>query len=431
MLYRFFLLFALITFRLESEPLKVSIQAKSGIVLNAENGAVLYEKHAEQPCFPASTTKIATLIYVLENNPELEAQVTISKTALALVNAAAKKRNPKQFPPYILEHDGTLMGLKVGEVWPFQTLLYGMMLPSGNDAANAVAEFHGGSIEQFMNGLNRFIQNELGLKNTHFCNPHGLHLANHYTTPHDLARITQFALKNPKFREIVKTLRFETTSQTIPLLAQNNRLMKKGPCFYSKAIGIKTGYHSNAGHTIVAAAEHEGRTLIAVLMGYEDPNLRYRDAIALFEKAFKEKKAVRTLFTKQFDLFSVSIPKADKPLNAKLLEDIQLEYYPSEEPKLHSSVYWHPMTLPVEKGSCVGEIKILDEKETLILSAPIYAEDRIAKTLFFRVADLCKNHYFQGGIIEALIACGMIFYFRKIRANKLRHSSKESSAGRD
>jgi D-alanyl-D-alanine carboxypeptidase (penicillin-binding protein 5/6) len=271
----------------------------------------------------------------------------------------------------------------------------------------------------------------LGLKNTTFSNPHGLHHPNHFTTAHDLAKITQFALKNQRFREIVKATHYEPSSSVIKNLIQHNRLLKRGPYFYSKAIGVKTGYHSNAGHNLVAAAEHEGRCLIAVLMGYEDPNQRYKDAMALFEKAFKEKKLVRTLFAKQFDRFSVSIPKADKILNARLAEDIKLEYFPSEEPKLQSSITWVPFELPIVKGACVGEVKIVDEKNTLIISAPFFSEENVEKKLFFKFIDVFKHHYFLAGLIEAALVLGLIFYFRNKRLKKARHSSKERSSGRD
>lgn len=426
-----FLFFLFFLSLLDSEQLKVSTQAKRAIVINADTGAVLYEKSSEEPCYPASTTKIATLIYILEKNPQFQAPVTISKNAVSIVPAHLKKKNIKQYPPYILEHDGTMMGIKEGEVWPVESLLYGMILSSGNDSANAIAEFHSGSIDQFMSELNHFMHNHLGLKNTRFCNPHGLHHPDHVTTASDLAKITQFALRNPKFREIVRTTHYETESTSVKTLIHHNRLLKRGNYFYSKAIGVKTGYHSNAGHNLVAAAEQDNRCLIAVLMGYDDPNQRYKDAMALFEKAFKEKKIFRTLFAKQFDLFSVTIPKADKILTARLTEDIKLEYFPSEEPKLQSSITWRPLTLPIDKGICVGEVKIVDEKNQLIRSAPIFAEDRVEKKLFYKIMDVFKNRYFQAGIIEAGLVLGLVLYFRKRRVKKTRHSSKERSSGRD
>ncbi|HSX03133.1 MAG TPA: D-alanyl-D-alanine carboxypeptidase family protein [Rhabdochlamydiaceae bacterium] len=427
----FILLFIFSLIRLESEQLKVPTQAKYALLINAETGAVLYEKNPEERCYPASTTKIATLIYLLGKHQNLEVPVTISKKAISLVHASVKKKNLHEHPPYILEHDGTMMGIKAGEVWPLESLLYGMMLVSGNDSANAAAEFSSGNIEAFMNELNHFIQNELGLKNTHFCNPHGLHLPDHFTTASDLAKITQFALRNQKFREIVQTTNFETPSAMIKTLVQHNRLLKRGNYFYSKAIGVKTGYHSNAGHNLVAAADQEGRCLIAILLGYEDPNQRYKDAKTLFEKAFKEKKVLRTLFAKQFDLFSASIPKADTILTARLAEDIKLEYFPAEEPKLSSSIKWRPFTLPIEKGGCVGAVEIVDEKNNLILTSPIYAEGRVVKKLFFRIMDVCKNHYFIAGLIEVALVLALSVYFRKRRLKSATQSSKERSSGRD
>ncbi len=431
MFWCFFLFSFVCIFQLKSEPLKASTKAKCAILINADSGAILYEKNKDAPCFPASTTKIATLMYLLEKKPQWNASIPISKQAIAMVPAHLKKKNMQAYPPYILEDDGSMLGVKEGQSWPLETLLYGLMLESGNDTANALAEFCCGTIEQFMHELNGFIESDLKLKNTYFCNPHGLHYPDHVTTASDLSKITQYALRHPKFREIVQATHFEPDGTlNLKTFVQHNRLLKRGHYFYSKAIGVKTGYHSHAGHNLVAAAEHEGRCLIAVLMGYDDPNERYKDAMALFEKAFKEKKLIRTFFAKECDLFSHTIPKADKILNARLSDDIKLEYFPSEEPKLHSSIFWHPLTLPIEKGSIVGDLKLLDDNHTLVLSTPIFAEEKVEKKFFFRVLDLLKNHYFLAGLMEAALVAGLILYFRKRRVNKPRHSSKDKSSGR-
>lgn len=432
-----FILFVSTFIRLDSEPLKAQIQAKSAILINADNGAVLYEKNSHSPCHPASTTKIATTIYALETQSNLEAPVTISKSALVSIASNLKKQNPSKYLPHVLENDGSNMGLKTGDIFPLNALLYGTMLVSGNDAANAVGEYCAGNVQEFMVDLNKFIRNKIQLKNTYFSNPHGLHQDNHITTAYDLAKITQYALKNPKFREIVKTTSCEIASsktQEIKLLESHNRLLKKGAYYYPKAIGVKTGYHSKAGHNLVAAAEHDGRCLIAVLLGYDNPDQRYKDAIALFETAFKEPKQSRTLFSKQFDMFTASIPKGDKVLNARLNEDVKIDYFPSEERKLQAKVRWHRLTFPIEKGMNVGEVVIKDEGGEFVKSFPIFAEERIEKTFFFSFLEIFKSHYFQAGILEALLVIGLIVYFvrrKKRRLKKQIHASKGKSSGLD
>lgn len=423
--------------RLDSEPLKAQVQAKSAILINADNGAILFEKKSHTPCHPASTTKIATTIYALENQSNLETPVTISKTALISVAPNLKKENPSKYPAHILENDGSNVGLKPGDIFSLSAILYGTMLVSGNDAANALAEHCAGNVQEFMLDLNKFIRNKLHLKNTYFSNPHGLHQDNHISTAYDLAKITQYALKNAKFREIVKATTCEISSsktKETKILEAHNRLLKKGTYYYPKAIGVKTGYHSKAGHNLVAAAEHEGRCLIAVLLGYDQPDQRYKDAISLFEMAFKEPKHTRTLFSKQFDLFTASIPKADKVLNARLNEDVKVDYFPSEELHLQAKVLWNRLTFPIEKGMSVGEVVIKDEAGGFFKSFPIFAEERIEKTFFFSSMDIFRNHYFQAGILEVLLAAGCIIYFRRRKKRRLKkaiQSSNERSSGRD
>lgn len=432
-----FILFIASFIRLDSEPLKAQVQAKTAILINADNGAILYEKKSHTPCHPASTTKIATAIYALEHQSNLELPVTISKTALVSVASNLKRDNPSKYPSHILENDGSNMGLKTGDIFSLNALLYGTMLVSGNDAANVVGEHCAGNVQEFMIDLNKFIRNKLQLKNTHFSNPHGLHQDNHITTAYDLAKITQYALKNPKFREIVKTTSFEISSpktQEIKIIESHNRLLKRGAYYYPKAIGVKTGYHSKAGHNLVAAAEHEGRCLIAVLLGYDQPDQRYKDAIALFEMAFKEPKQTRTLFSKQFDMFTASVPKGDKVLNARLGDDVKVDYFPSEELRLQAKVLWHRLTFPIEKGMNVGEVVIKDERGEFVKSFPIFAEDRIEKTFFFGSIEIFKNHYFQAGILEVLLVAGFIVYYRRRKKRRLKkeiQETKDRSSGLD
>ena len=176
-----------------------------------------------------------------------------------------------------------------------RTLLEGMMVVSGNDAANVIAQGIGPSIPGFMDELNAHLK-QIGCTQTRFLNPHGLHDPNHQTTAYDLALMTAEALKNPVFCEIVSKPRFirpKTNKQEATALLQSNRLLRPGKYYYSKAIGVKTGYHSKAKSTFVAASKWEGRTLIAVLMGYKERGEMFEDAIQLFEKAFNQPRVQR------------------------------------------------------------------------------------------------------------------------------------------
>lgn len=418
-------------FVLHAEQLKVPLRAKAAILINADTGAILYEKEPHSPRHPASITKIATIIYALEKKAHaLNEPITALSECLTLINAAKKHSNYDQYPAYILEHDGTKMGLKSGEVHSLESLMHGMMLVSGNDASNVVAKYCSGNIEKFMEELNLYLKAK-GIRNTNFCNPHGLHHPNHVTTAFDMAHITRLALKNPKFREIVKKSSFDRPASNLQpegVMVQHNKLLRKGKYFYPKAIGVKTGYVGKSGFNLVAAAEDQGRTLIAVLLGYENGDQRFSDAIALFETAFKEKKVMRTLFTREHDQFSCEIPGAKQKLSARLKEDVKVEYYPAEEPKLSANLKWFGLSAPLKTGAIVGELKVLNNESFLWSSHPIYAEFDVEKSWGASFADGCKSitdclfrksRALSIFMVLSLVGSGTYLLFRKrLKPNK-------------
>ena len=259
--------------------------------LNDPTESVLgLERNADTKRYPASTTKIMTCILALENCA-FDEPVKVSKRACNL-----SERNSK-------------MGLKPGETFPMIDLLYGLMLPSGNDAAIAIAEHIGGSIEGFADLMNAKAE-ELGMTGSHFVNPHGLHNDEHYTTARDLAILTAYAFENDTFREIVAATEYQaisTDGRKITVHSANRLLRDVSAstytpfsCLYENAIGVKTGDTHLAGKCFVAAAQ-KGETvyLLVLLHGKNAPDnvkgrdkdayaaQRFYDAIALFEYAFE------------------------------------------------------------------------------------------------------------------------------------------------
>lgn len=422
MIYQFIFLIALllVSSKIHAEALKVSIQAKAAIVINAETGAVLYEKNAHERRFPASVTKIASGLYALEKNGAgFKTPVTLLPVYLKKISYAQKQEDFAKYPAHILEHDGVDCGFKPGEVVSFEILLHGMMLGSGNEAANAVAHHCSGSVEQFMQELNQFLK-EKGFNQTHFCNPHGLHHPQHVTTAYELAKLTQLALKHPLFKNIVKTVEVDrpaTNKNPAGKIKQNNRLLKPGPFQYAKAIGVKTGYTAKAGYNLVAAAEHEGRTLIAVLMGYTTSKQRFIDATKLFEAAFKEKKTERRLLTKEHEHFQIQISGAKRPLIAHLQEDLTISYFPSEEPKVSARLKWHAHKLPIKQGEKVGELFLVDGDSKIFYRAPLFASYDVDKSLWRRMKDILSSP-----LLWVLLIGGSVGFllFRKFKANRLK-----------
>lgn len=365
-----------------------NLHAKGAVLINAETGAVLYERNAHQPLHPSSTTKVFTALYALERKGMcLEEMVCASGEALSIVSPQVRRALDGKHPPYRLEFGGTHMSLKVGEILPLRALLYGLMLCSGNDAANVIGEYVSGSIPRFVDELNRFAVSK-GCLNTRLYNPHGLHSPEHKTTAYDLSVVAMHAMKYPFFREVVKSVNFgrpKTNKQEESILRQHNALVRPGKFYYPKATGVKTGYTAAGGYSLVAAANNGERNLIAVLLCCERLDERYGDAIALFETAFNEKKVSRTLFAKGFDVFSCPIKGGQNPLQAYLLADLAISFFPSEEPTLTPVIDWDQVTLPIHSGSRVGKVHIQTQDGRVLASADLYALRNVEPTLSFRI----------------------------------------------
>lgn len=247
-------------------PLRAySYSAKSMLVMEASTGAAIYSKNADARLPMASTTKIMTAIVALENS-SLDAKVKVSSKAAGT--------------------EGSSMYLRAGEILTVRDLLYGLMLPSGNDAANALAEFIGGEGEGFVALMNATAK-KLGLENTNFTNPSGLPDNDHYTTATELAKITAYALENPDFVTIVssKSYTVKGEGKTTRTLTNHNKLLS----LYDGCIGVKTGFTKKAGRCLVSAATREGVTLVCVTLNAPDD---WDDHIGALDSGFSKVKQI-------------------------------------------------------------------------------------------------------------------------------------------
>lgn len=372
MWYHYSLYLFLFSGALFASPLSLEVFAPCAILMNAETGKVLYEKQADTPCYPASITKIATALFLLDRKQvNLNQMVTVTSEALKL----KPEKNRDAYPAHWLEIDGTRMGLVAGEKISNEALLYGLMLSSGNDAANVLAQGVCDSVTEFMEEMNGYVQ-ELGCSRTQFRNPHGLHHPEHYTSAYDICLIAKKALSVPTFKEIVSKIEYEkpkTNKQKSRKIRHSNALLHQNNRFYyPKAFGIKTGYTSAAQNTLVAAAEHEGRVLLAVVLGCKNRQERYEDVIRLFNAAFREEKKQKGLFGIRHVL-KRRIEGGNQLLEASLKEDLTIPYYPSEEPDAKAFVVWHLPELPIHRGDIVGELIIKDELSNFLDRKELYA----------------------------------------------------------
>lgn len=250
------------------------LAAVSAILIEANTGMVIFEKNPDQLMFPASTTKIMTvLLGILAGN--MSDTVIVSGSALAGA---------------VSDTDSTKIGLKEGEEVNLRDLLYATMVRSGNDGANVIAEHISGSIPAFVDRMNQAAQ-VYGMKNTHFANPHGLHDDTHYTTARDLATLARVAMENATFRDIVGTRSFTLPRTNMSAGRAFNSgydiLDSQDSDYYPYATGIKTGTTSAAGYCFVGSASKDGVDLISVVL-YSGRSNRWRDTRKLFEYGFSQ-----------------------------------------------------------------------------------------------------------------------------------------------
>ncbi|RKL67639.1 D-alanyl-D-alanine carboxypeptidase [Salipaludibacillus neizhouensis] len=238
-----------------------NVSAKGAILIEQESGRILYEKDARSPMRIASITKIMTAILAIESG-NLDEKVTVSSRAFST--------------------EGSSIYLTEGEEIPLRDLIYGLMLRSGNDAAVAIAEHVGGSLEGFVYMMNEKAS-EIGMEQTIFANPHGLDdHEEHYSSALDMALLTQYAMENETYKEVTSTKSYRSDSDKdhIRVFNNKNRLLTQ---LYPYAIGGKTGYTKRANRTLVSSAEKDGLELIAVTI---DAPSDWHDHMNLFDWGF-------------------------------------------------------------------------------------------------------------------------------------------------
>jgi D-alanyl-D-alanine carboxypeptidase (penicillin-binding protein 5/6) len=365
----------------------VSVKAEAAILMNADTGAILYEKNSRGLYYPASITKIATAMVTLQQaGDRLDEVVIADQECIGWVSEEAKRRSNYAMPSYRLVPGSSHIGIKKGEMLSLRDLLYGMMLASGDDASNVIAQHVAGSIPQFMQDTNAYLQ-KIGCLSTTFQNPHGLHHPKHQTTAYDMAVLTREALKDPRFCEIVSTVKYtrpKTNKQEASTLVQSNRLLRSGEYYYPKAIGVKTGHLSISANTFVGAARDGDRTLIAVLLKSDERKDIFLDSVKLFEAAFSQPKVQRTLLHRGPQKFLLTLEDAVAPIETYLVEDVVIDYYPAEEPKFKCMLSWDPsVKLPVAVGQRVGELQLVFEDSTVKRRLPLYAKEEAQPTWSF------------------------------------------------
>lgn len=343
----------------------IQIDSRIALIYDRASGRILYEKNGNKQTPMASTTKIMTAIVVLEN-ANLKDIVTIDAKAAGT--------------------GGSRLEIKKNDKITVNDLLYGLMLRSGNDAAVALANYVGGSIEGFAEMMNNKAA-EMGLKNSHFIVPHGLDNEGHYTTAYELAKMADYALKIDKFKEIVSTKTTTITINGYPRTITNtNQLLGN----VSGVYGVKTGFTNGAGRCLVSACKREDLDIITVIIGSDTSNQRTADTIKLIkyanekfdmvnlqeiiEKKFKQWKDINEgrIYVNKGVKNGVELYLDEFPYKTMAVEKDKID---TIEIEINSLFY---LESPVNEKQIIGNAKIMiDGKVLKILD--IYNKDEIRK----------------------------------------------------
>jgi len=343
----------------------VELSASCAVVMDADSGRVLYEHNAHEKRLIASITKLMTALVALESGHDGKELVTIR--------------------PEWAGVEGSSIYLQAGEQVSLETLLYGMLLRSGNDAAMAAAGYCGGSVESFVQQMNEKAA-QLGMENSCFANPSGLNDDSHYSTAYDMALLARACLKNEALSKIAATKSITLGTRTF---TNHNKLLWR----YDGCIGLKTGYTEKAGRTLVTAARRDSMTLICVTLNA--PN-DWADHTALYDECFaryrhtKLAKAGEPLVRVpvQGSLNPFCVVTVKEAVSAALMEEETADCSIQMEPAM--------LCAPIQRGTGVGwVIWSLNGTELcrteLVVGQDIYQDESAPETLIDRIQELIQG----------------------------------------
>ena len=391
------------SFKASAAAAAPSVSADSAILMDANTGEILYSKNMDAAYPPASTTKIMTALLTLENC-KLDDVVTVGKK-----------------PPMA---DGSKIYIFEGEQLTVKQLLYGLLLSSANDCAEALAEHMGGSVEGFAEMMNKRAK-ELGCENTNFVNPSGLYDENHKTSSHDLALILGELSTHKEYSEIATTLSYilpATNKSALerPLWNENKLIQKNNTAYYYQyCLGGKTGYTIQSQHSYVSVAEKDGRRLVLALV-HDSQKTFFRDAINLFDYGYNgfEKVAV---YSKGDVVTTYSSGKTSIPLLAT--EDL---YYYAEKGTA-PNIELKPVDLDLCK-MIFSEGEVLATTEVKANGTVIGNLELASGTEHSLLNVLSENNYYPiiGGALSAALVL-LVLMALAVRRRTLRRRSKKKT----
>lgn len=336
-----------------------SVSAKAAVVIDGDTGEILYSLNCNERLPMASTTKIMTALLLCELGGDLTTEIVTTREMVTV--------------------EGSSMGLQVGDTVSYHDLLYGMMLASGNDAANTTAIALGGSVAAFVDMMNNRAM-QMGLVDTHFVTPSGLDADTHYTTAYELALITKHALKNEHFAAAAASRSARLCYGNPPYnrtLTNHNKLLK----MYDDIVGVKTGFTKKSGRCLVSASKKDGKFVIAVTLNDGNDWADHRKLLDLGlslvqAKEFSPKNREISVEVASGGHINATIPSAtiNTTKNSVVTYNINLPRF---------------LYAPVTKGDEIGQVSYCCNGDT-VFRIPITADNTINTNinklaLFFQI----------------------------------------------
>ena len=411
------------------------IYAKSSVLVDAENGNVLFAKSPRERMYPASTTKVMTLLLALESGIAMDTTVVIPQQAMDI------------------PADSSLVPVYPGDEMSFRDLLYGFMLTSGNDGANAVAIMVSGNVPAFVERMNKRAE-QLGCEDTHFANPHGYHDPDHYSTALDLAKITCEAIKHESFRRIVSApsyvmnIKRNKADMEKKVVNTNSLLKSDNTYYYADCIGVKTGYHSHAGHCFVGAAERDGVRLVTVDLNSISSTDKWVDTIRMFNYGFTRYTAysLEEMYNAGSQIATLRVSNAiesdpyDGMLNLKIAQISDPKYVRMVETDNDTAMeqairdfvsrceltVTSDMVAPISEGEIIGRVRYLDQSGKAITALLVADRDIAEQPPSTSILDYIPAlAYFQDPLVILLAVVLVMLVVLLLVAKAVRNARKE------
>lgn len=404
------------------EPTGFDINAKTVLLVSLDTDEVIYSKNADARIYPASITKIMTTLLILEHeNFNPEAKVTMTKEVLRMISGTGS----------------VVSNLKEGEEITQLDLVYFVLMSSAGDCAYLAAIHYYGSVEAFVDKMNERAL-ELGLKNTHYTNPIGLHDDNHYTTANDTYILTKFALTYKLFKQVCESDRYNlpaTNMQGARRLSTTNFLQDKNTnYYYTYAKGVKTGFTDEAGRCLVSTASYNGYNYMCLLFGCTPNNTKRHEFVNskdLYRWAFNNFE-FKNIADTENPICEVSVKLSlDADFVPLYVEKSFVSVLPKDAdestitivPKLNSE----SVNAPVKKGDILGTADVI-YAENVIGTVNLVAGQDVNKSTILVILDSLKNFFTSSYMIllYVIIAIAiLIFIIAVIKMNSKRSKNRK------